>query len=82
MLPKSGTVTLTGTDQIPAPHPVLLQEHAAVARILHLTAMTETIENVLRDRELVPCLAFDGSTNGLLNGFELAFCMLSKLRRV
>ena len=63
MLPKSDTVTLTGTDQIPAPHPVLLQAHAAVARILHRTAMAETIENVLRDRELVPCLAFDGSTN-------------------
>ncbi|MCJ1348068.1 hypothetical protein MMC31_006299 [Peltigera leucophlebia] len=63
MLPKSDTVTLSGIDQIPAPHPILLQVNAAVAQILHLTAMAETIENVLRDRELVLCLAIDGSTN-------------------
>lgn len=63
MLPKRDIVTLTGTDQIPAPHPVLLQAHAAVARILHLTAMAETIDDILRDRKLVPSLAFDGSTN-------------------
>lgn len=63
LLPKSGTVTLTGTDQILAPHPVLLEAHAAVARILHKTAMAETMENVLRERELLPCLAFDRSTD-------------------
>lgn len=60
---KSSTVTFRGTTQIPAPHPVLFEVHAAVACILHMTAMAEIIENVLRDQELVSCLAFDGSTD-------------------
>lgn len=32
LLPKSGTIILRGTAEIPAPHPVLLEAHAAVAR--------------------------------------------------
>ena len=63
MLPESGTVTLRDTPEIPAPHPVLLEAHASVARILHMTAMGEQIENVMRDREEVHCLASDGSTD-------------------
>lgn len=56
-------MTFRGTTQILAPHPVLLEAHAVVAHIPHKTAIAETIETVVRDRELVPCLAFDGSTD-------------------
>lgn len=62
ILPKSGTVTFRGTTKIPAHHPVLLEAQASVARILHMTAIGEQIEKVLRDREEVSCLASDGST--------------------
>lgn len=51
ILPKSGTITLRGTAHIPASHPALLEAHAAVGRILQMTAMAEYIDNVLRDQE-------------------------------
>lgn len=44
------------------PSRVLLSTHAAVARILHATGMAKTIDQILRDREELSCLAEDGST--------------------
>lgn len=63
LLPKSDTVTFRGTPEVPAPHSVLLETHAGVARILHITAMGEQIKKVLSDRDEVHCLASDGSSD-------------------
>lgn len=60
---KFTTVTLQSSAGTPAPNPYLLQAHAAVARILHMTAMGETIEKTLDERERIGCLANDGSSN-------------------
>lgn len=60
---KSSTVTLQSSAQTPAPSPCLLKAHAAIARILHMTAMGETIERVLDERKDIGCLANDGSSN-------------------
>ncbi|EGC45183.1 conserved hypothetical protein [Histoplasma capsulatum var. duboisii H88] len=45
------------------PSRVLLSTHAAVARIQHATGMARTIDQILRDREELSCLAEDGSTD-------------------
>ena len=45
------------------PDPVLLEMHAALAKILHASGMPEHIDDVLRKREEIRCLATDGSTN-------------------
>lgn len=63
MLINSSTVTLQNSAETPAPSPCLLKAHAAVARILHITAMGETIEKILAEREDIGCLANDGSSN-------------------
>lgn len=63
MLLKSTPVTLQSSVETPAPSPYLLQAHAAIARILHMTAMGETIEKTLDEREMIGCLANDGSSN-------------------
>lgn len=60
---KSSTVTLQSSAQTPAPNPYLLKAHAAIARILHMTAMGETIERILDERKDIGCLASDGSSN-------------------
>lgn len=60
---KSTPVTLQSSVETPVPSPYLLQAHAAVARILHMTAMGETIEKALHERERIGCLANDGSSN-------------------
>ncbi|WEW58396.1 hypothetical protein PRK78_003864 [Emydomyces testavorans] len=41
----------------------LLQTHAALAKILHTSGMAEYIDEIMRDREEIGCLASDGSTN-------------------
>lgn len=46
-----------------APSPCFLKVHAAIARILHMTAMGETIESILGERKDIGCLANDGSSN-------------------
>lgn len=61
--PRVAQSLFRGTAQIPDPHPVLLEAHAEVARILHMIAMAEHIDNVLRDREVVSCLASDESSD-------------------
>ncbi|KAL1969865.1 hypothetical protein VTN77DRAFT_7374 [Rasamsonia byssochlamydoides] len=45
------------------PSPVLLDTHAAIAKILHASGKAEDIERILRDREETRCLAPDGSTD-------------------
>lgn len=63
LLINSTTVALQSSAQTPAPSPYLLQAHAAIARILHITAMGETIEKILEEGENIGCLANDGSSN-------------------
>lgn len=60
---KSTTVTLQSWAETPAPSPYLLEAHAAIARVLHMTAMGETIVKILDERERIGCLANDGSSN-------------------
>lgn len=43
----------------------------ALARILQVTAMGEQVEKALKDRDELPCLALDGSTN---TGYFLMGC--------
>lgn len=45
------------------PSRTLLDIHAALARIMHASGMGERIEEILRDRETLGCLAPDGSTD-------------------
>ncbi|KAJ9191517.1 hypothetical protein DTO164E3_8803 [Paecilomyces variotii] len=45
------------------PNPVLLETHAALAKILHASGMAEYIENILEEREHVRCLSSDGTTD-------------------
>ncbi|GAD99641.1 predicted protein [Paecilomyces variotii No. 5] len=45
------------------PSRILLDTHAAIARILHASGKAEDIENIYRERENTPCLAPDGSTD-------------------
>ncbi|KAL2012062.1 hypothetical protein VTN00DRAFT_4780 [Thermoascus crustaceus] len=45
------------------PSRVLLDTHAAIAKILHLSGKAEDIDRILRDREHIRCLASDGSTD-------------------
>lgn len=63
-LPLDGIITLTNNDtSYELPSPAILEAHAAVARILNATGMGEKIEDTLRDREELRCLATDGSTD-------------------
>ncbi len=50
-------------SRIELPSRELLQLHAAIAKILNMTAAGEIIDRVLRDREDINVLAQDGSTN-------------------
>lgn len=45
------------------PSRVLLETHAAIARIYHASGAVESIEEILRDREELCQLAEDESTN-------------------
>jgi hypothetical protein len=65
-------VSHDGRYELPNPH--LLEAHAAIARILHLTGAGAYIEKALRDREEITCFAADGSTNveRLMVAFEAA----------
>ena len=44
------------------PSPELLRLHAAVAQVLHASGLAELIDNVHEDRDIIRCLAEDGST--------------------
>ncbi|OJJ42576.1 hypothetical protein ASPZODRAFT_137195 [Penicilliopsis zonata CBS 506.65] len=63
-LPTSSKVTLVahdGRDELPSP--ILLQLHAAIAKILHATGRADATEKVLRDYDAIEVIARDGSTN-------------------
>lgn len=45
------------------PSPVLLQTHAALAKILHASGTAEYIDEIMEEREELRCLASNGSTN-------------------
>lgn len=49
--------------RVPLPSRALLQFHAAIARVLHLTGAGELIDRVQRDRDEIRVLAQDGSTD-------------------
>jgi hypothetical protein len=44
----------------------LLNIHASLAEILHLSGAGEVIEQILRDLDVIKCLAHDGSSTGVL----------------
>ncbi|KAF8466346.1 hypothetical protein BDZ91DRAFT_658020, partial [Kalaharituber pfeilii] len=63
-LPENRVVTFTANDpSIPLPSRFLLEAHAAVAEILHISGMAEYIDDIMRDRDRIGCLAHDGSTD-------------------
>jgi hypothetical protein len=62
--PKHRLVTFVAKDgRYPLPDARLLEAHAAIAKILHLTGAGEYIEKVLEERRDTACLATDGSTD-------------------
>ena len=64
ILPLSRTIRLSTQDaQYTLPSRILLETHAAIAKILNMTGMGDIIEKVLEDRQRIRCLAEDGSTN-------------------
>ena len=44
------------------PSPELLRLHAAVAQVLHASGLARLIDDVHEDRNMIRCLAEDGST--------------------
>jgi hypothetical protein len=50
-------------EGIPLPHPILLETHAALARILNASGQGAIIDKFVLDKEKVRCLATDGSSN-------------------
>jgi hypothetical protein len=61
-LPEYVTFTAhSGLYKLPSPE--LLRAHAAIAGVLHASGMAEVIEDVLRERYTLRCLAEDGSTS-------------------
>ncbi|KAF8449896.1 hypothetical protein BDZ91DRAFT_669441 [Kalaharituber pfeilii] len=63
LLPENKRITLQSYSAHKLPSPILLETHAAVAKVLHLTGMGEHIDRVFREREDLRCLAADGSTD-------------------
>jgi hypothetical protein len=45
------------------PSRVLLETHAAIARIFHASGKAEELDRILRDHGEIRCLASDGSTD-------------------
>jgi hypothetical protein len=64
-LPKDGLVRIEdhSREDIPHPHPILLETHVALAKILNASGQGVRINKFLRDREEIQCLATDGSSN-------------------
>ena len=63
-LPSDPTITLTAHDPTYAlPSRILLEIHAAIARILHITGMGQLIDKIMEDRAAIGCFAPDGTTN-------------------
>jgi len=52
--------THSGSDPLPSPE--LLRLHAAVAQVLHASGLARFIDDVHEDRDMIRCLAEDGST--------------------
>ena len=59
------------------PNQHLLRLHSAVAKVLHLTGMSEEIEEILRDRESISCVASDGSTDLVHAGDPKYWCIIT-----
>ncbi|KAA8914915.1 hypothetical protein FN846DRAFT_789443 [Sphaerosporella brunnea] len=60
-LPEYVTFTAhSGLHELPSPE--LLRVHAAITRVLHASGLAETIDDVLRERQMLGCFAEDGST--------------------
>lgn len=64
-LPADGIVHFRrhGSATQPLPSTELLAAHHAVANILNAKGMAERIEELIRERETIRCLATDGSTD-------------------
>ncbi|KIK61130.1 hypothetical protein GYMLUDRAFT_166832, partial [Collybiopsis luxurians FD-317 M1] len=64
---KEHEYILTLSDlNVPLPNPKLLEFHAAVCKIAHLSGAAERIENVMRDYERIGVLAEDGGSMAIL----------------
>ena len=50
----------SGLHQLPSPE--ILHLHAAVAQVLHVSGLARLIDDVHEDRNMIRCLAEDGST--------------------
>lgn len=62
--PPHRRVTLKANNSfIELPHQSLLEAHAALAEILHLSGMGEYTKNVMRAREELRCIAEDKDTD-------------------
>lgn len=62
-IPSNNTVTLVAHSSDSLPSPSLLKIHAAIADILFMTGMGDYIENILREQQVIRCLASDGTTS-------------------
>ena len=62
-LPENRKVTFTAGAPYALLSRHLLELHAAVARVLHLTGMGDKVDGVQRMRGDIRCLASDGSTD-------------------
>ncbi|KAA8905569.1 hypothetical protein FN846DRAFT_744516 [Sphaerosporella brunnea] len=66
-IPPTGEVTLTAHNDpynlLNLPSSSLLEAHAAIAKILHVTGMGRHIEKVLEERRKIPCLETEGTTD-------------------
>ncbi|KAI5780998.1 hypothetical protein DFH27DRAFT_519580 [Peziza echinospora] len=64
LLPPERQITLVSDDpRYLLPNRYLLETHAAIAKILHISGAGEYVERVIWDFEQIACLAEDGSTN-------------------
>ncbi|CAK7233206.1 hypothetical protein SEUCBS140593_008525 [Sporothrix eucalyptigena] len=62
-VPQPLTRTLFQSPTIDSPHPRLLAVHAAIAKVLHMSAAGKYCDHILRDTEEATFVESDGTTN-------------------
>jgi hypothetical protein len=65
VLPKDRLVRIEdhSKEGLPLPHPILLETHAALAKILNASGQGALVDGILYDKEDIQYLATDGSSN-------------------
>ena len=56
-LPKSGVIAFLTYSDRSLLSTILLETHAAIAKILYATGMGENIDNILQERQRIHCFA-------------------------